>query len=115
MLDPEAIDDVGVPASAELLALTNAAHLDPTALPAARDALEALVGSDGLLEAAATIAAFNGLVRVADGTGIELDAGVLADSADFRASSGIDDFAGARNTSTTPVVVDRSSVADLFA
>ncbi len=107
--------DVGVPASAELLALTNAAHLDPDTLGEARHALEAVVGGDGLAEAVATIAVFNGLVRVADGTGIQLDAGVLADSADFRADHGVDDFAGAANTKTVPVGVDRSSVRDLFA
>ena len=67
------------------------------------------------MEAAATIAIFNGLVRVADGTGIQLDAGVLADSADFRAAYGVDDYAGAANTETVPVAVDRSSVSDLFA
>lgn len=115
VLDREVVTDVGVPASAELLALTNAAHVDPDDLPEARAALEALVGRDGVLEAVATIAAFNGLVRVADGTGIQLDAGVLADSADFRAASGVDDFAGATNTSTAPIAVDRSSVVDLFA
>jgi hypothetical protein len=116
LLDPEAVADIGVPASAQLLALTNAAHLDPARLPEARAAVEAAVGRDGLLEAAATIAVFNGLVRVADGTGIQLDAGVLADSADFRAAYGVDDFAGAANTTTTtPVAVDRSSVTDLFA
>jgi hypothetical protein len=67
-----------------------------------------------VLEAAATIAAFNGLVRVADGTGIQLDAGVLADSADFRSELGVDRFAGAASTTAAPVAVARSSVAELF-
>lgn len=115
VLDPMAVGDVGVPASAELLAFVNAAHGEPEALARCRRELEAVVGWDALLEAAATIAVFNGLVRVADGTGIQLDAGVLADSADFRAANGVDDFAGADNTATTAVDVDRSSVIDLFA
>jgi hypothetical protein len=115
VLDATVVADVGVPASAELLALANAVHLDPAETPAAAQRLEAVVGTDGVVEAAATIAVFNGLVRVADGTGIQLDAGVLADSADFRAKAGIDQFAGAGNTRTTPVAVDRSSVTDLFA
>lgn len=67
------------------------------------------------MEAAATIAVFNGLVRVADGTGIQVDAGVLADSADFRSSLGVDGYAGAANTETVPVMVDRGSVEDLFS
>jgi hypothetical protein len=74
-----------------------------------------VVGAGGVLEAAATVAAFNGLVRVADGTGIQLDAGVLADSADFRSDLGIDRFAGAASTTTDPIAVGRSSVADLFS
>lgn len=115
VLDLEAAGDVGVPASRELLALVTAAHLNPDRLGSARAALEGAVGPEGLAEAAATIAVFWGLVRVADGTGIQLDAGVLADSADFRAAHGVDDFAGAANTTTTPTPVDRASVADLFA
>lgn len=104
-----------MPHGAELLAFVNAAHVDRDDLPVAREQLRTAVGDGGLLEAAATIAVFNGLVRVADGTGIQLDAGVLADSAEFRQRYGIDDFAGAANTETAPVAVDRSSVSDLFA
>lgn len=114
VIDPAYIDDVGVPAGAQLLAFVNAAQLDQPDLPDRRDALEAAVGRDGLSEAAATVAIFNGLVRIADGTGIELDAGVLADSADFR-KHGIDDFAGAANQTTAPRSVGRSSIQELFA
>lgn len=104
-----------MPYGAELLAFVNAAHGERDELPAARERLRTAVGDGGLLEAAATIAIFNGLVRVADGTGIQLDAGVLADSAELRQRYGIDAFAGAANTETAPVAVDRSSVSDLFA
>lgn len=88
---------------------------DPSRLEQARESLERALGTDAVQEAAATFAIFHGLVRVADGTGIQVDAGVLADSADFRSTLGIDGFSGAANTRTTPVVVDRSSVTDLFA
>ncbi|MDH4364988.1 MAG: hypothetical protein OEY41_18190 [Acidimicrobiia bacterium] len=81
----------------------------------ARERLLAVVGGSGLAEAAATVAAFNGLVRVADGTGIQLDAGVLHDSADFRAELGVDRYGGAANTATVPQPVDRRSIEDLFA
>ena len=84
-------------------------------LDRARADIEASLGIDGVAEAAATFAIFNGLVRVADGTGIQVDAGVLADSSDFRATLGVDTYAGAANTRTEPVDVDRSSVTDLFA
>lgn len=124
-VDPKATGDAGVPAGSELLDFCAAAHeaTSPGAdvvettrvLDGARSTLDAALGSDAVQEAAATFAVFNGLVRVADGTGIQVDAGVLADSEDFRPALGIDDFAGAANTQTTPVKVDRSSVTDLFA
>lgn len=116
MLDPKAVVDAGIPAGAQLLAFVNAAHGDGD-LAATRSALAETVGHDGVIEAAATIAAFNGLVRVADGTGIQLDAGVLADSADFREAAGVNDFGGADNSAgLEPVAaVDRSRVRDLFA
>ncbi len=118
-LDPDSGGDAGVPNGSELLAFATAVHLavdlDDPELGASRRALLQAVGPQGLAEAAATVAAFNGLVRVADGTGIQLDAGVLADSADFRAALGVDDYAGAANTSTMPIPVDRTSIEDLFA
>lgn len=113
-----------MPGGAELLAFCGTAHTatEPGADPAAAEALELArttvvdaLGAEALHEAAATFAIFNGLVRVADGTGIQVDAGVLADSADFRPSLGVDRFAGAANTHTVAVAVDRSSVTDLFA
>ena len=58
------------------------------------------MGSDGMFEAAATIAIFNGLVRVADGTGIQLDEGVVSASADYREDLGINAFGGAANMVT---------------
>lgn len=90
--------DVGIPASAELLAFTNAVQLGDGDINQARDALADVVGDAAALEAAATIAVFNGLVRVADGTGIELDGGVFAASADLRASLGLGQFAGSANS-----------------
>ncbi len=115
--------EVGVPAGRQLLAFANAAHEVATPgasteaaerLRTTREQLRAVVGDGGVVEAAATVAIFNALVRIADGTGIELDAGVLADSADFREAAGINDFAGAANTRTTPVEVDRAAVDQLF-
>lgn len=98
VLDRQHLGDVGVPHSPELLSFTNAVQIGTPDLEDARSALHRAVGADGVLEAAATIAVFNGLVRVADGTGIQLDGGVFAVSADDRARLGIDNFAGVANS-----------------
>ena len=118
VLDRDHLGDVGVPHSAELLTFTNAVQIGTSDLTAARADLQAAVGADGLLEAAATIAIFNGLVRVADGTGIQLDGGVFALSADDRALLGIDRFAGAVNSAPTAAASTRPptslSIGEMF-
>lgn len=78
------------------------------------------VGHEAMIEAAATIAIFNGLVRVADGTGIQLDDGVLADSADYRDRLGLNAYSGASNSENldSEHVAEAgraSSVVDLFS
>ena len=120
VVDPDFVGDVGIAHSAELLAFTNLVHrsgptLGSAALDDARQALITAVGATGLVEAAATIAAFNGLVRVADGTGIQLDAGLDGFSHAHRARLGIDEFAGAANTrATTPADEPIDSIAEMF-
>ena len=103
VVNPEFIGDAGIAASAELLAFANAVELGEPDLDHARQAVRSAVGDDGLLEAAATIAIFNGLIRVADGTGIQLDAGMFEYSTADRARLGIDKFAGAANTDPAAV------------
>ena len=88
----------GVPHSVELLRFAEAVHQRRPDLAACRDGLRAAVGELGLIEAAATVSGFNGLVRVADGTGIQIDEGVDAYTADVRAELGIDRYAGSHNT-----------------
>ena len=88
----------GVPSGDHLLEFTAAAHDGRADLSDARDRLLAAVGPSGLVEACLTVAAFNGLTRVADATGIALDAGTLAATRDVRAELGLNDMAGARNT-----------------
>lgn len=63
-----------------------------------REELRAAVGTAGLVEAAATVSAFEGLNRLADATGIQLDAGLADESADFRAALGLDAYSGATST-----------------
>jgi hypothetical protein len=116
VLDRDHIGDVGVPHGAELLAFTNAVQIGSPDLPAARAELVDAVGPEGLREAAATVAVFNGLVRVADGTGIQLDGGVFAVSAVDRARLGIDGFAGSANggASTPADTSGTLSISELF-
>jgi hypothetical protein len=81
----------------------------------AREALARELGDEAMWEAAATVSAFCGLVRVADGTGIQLDDGTLAASADIRSRNGIDEFAGAGNSGPAPdITVDPRDVTALF-
>lgn len=62
--------DAGLPFSAELVAFTDAAAgVDPGALAAARVALVACAGETFMIDAAAVVANFEMMTRVADGTG----------------------------------------------
>ena len=61
-------------------------------------------GMAGLVEACLTVAAFNGLTRVADATGIALDGGTLAATTDVRADLGLNELLGARNTGAPALV-----------
>lgn len=118
-VDRDHVGDVGVPASAELLAFTNSVELGGD-IGAARAALAEAIGDEATLEAAATIAIFNGLVRVADGTGIRLDDGVFTASVDERELLGINRFAGAANSADVRTRTSgaaptaASAVSDLF-
>ncbi len=103
-----------MPGSETLLRFA-AAVLGGTGVGSARERLVDELGQDAMWEAAGTIAAFCGLVRVADGTGIQLDDGVLAVSADLRGRSGIDGFGGAGNSGPAPAGdFDLTDVAGLF-
>ena len=113
------VEESGVPAAAELIAFTEAAvrgeDLDET-----RDGLVSIVGGRGAGQAAATVAAFSGLVRVADATGIPVDAGLAAASVSLRRDLALDSFGGAANTDLAGVVGahlddDLDDVTSLFS
>jgi|TARA_B110000459_G_scaffold91246_1_gene102094 hypothetical protein len=116
-IDPSKSGDAGVPSGEELLAFASAANRRSETLPQARAALKAVVGPEGLLEAAATVAIFNGLVRVADGTGIQLDPSMLTSTADTRATLGLDLFSGAANSEGAPTEPrqDGTGVMSMFS
>ena len=90
----------GVPAEAQLLHLVEAS-LDverEAELPAARQALQKELGADALVDAAAVIGNFQRMTRIADGTGIPLDAPIAAMTADLREDLGINAFGSAAYT-----------------
>ena len=68
----------------------------------ARDALRAKAGSEVVVDAAGVIANFERMTRIADGTGIPLDAAPQLASHDFREALGLNAFASAGNTPALP-------------
>ena len=88
----------GVPHGDLLVAYAEAANRDPAAARALDAEMIGAVGEAGLVDAAVTVAVFNGLVRSADGIGIPLDVVMFRATGDARAALGIDDFAGAGNS-----------------
>jgi len=69
------------------------AAIDPSAnAAAARDVLRKQIGDAALIDAAAVIAGFDAITRVADGSGIPLEPSKAEASADWRARLGIDDY-----------------------
>lgn len=93
----------GVEHGAALVAYADAAH-SGDGLAEAEAAIRAAVGDAGLVEAAMTVAVFNGLVRTADASGIPLDEGVVSATAADRATLGLDRFGGSAHSdlSITP-------------
>jgi hypothetical protein len=86
--------DAGVPHGRLLVLFAEAAlGEDDAALADARAALLAALGPAGLVDAAGVVGLFNAIDRVADATGIPLEAEKAEASADFRAAFGLDRFA----------------------
>ena len=86
---------VGVDHGDLLLRYAEITNRDPSEASALADEMLAAVGPAGLVEAASTIAIFNGLVRSADAIGIPLDDVVMGSTAGHRSALGINDYAGA--------------------
>ena len=63
---------------------------DEAALAAARERVRRAVGDAGFVDACATVASFNAVVKLADGTGIPLEAWKAERTADIRASLSLD-------------------------
>ncbi len=88
--------DSGVPSGAELVAFAEAVlGKDDAVLAASRSALLREVGPAGFVDAAATVATFEQMDRIADSTGIPLDPGMTQD---FHGKLGLDRFGSAVNS-----------------
>ena len=100
-MDLEAItkgagDEVaGVAFGAELIAYADAVVARSTDVPQTRDAVHKSMGDAGVVDAAAVIANFQRMVRIADGTGIPIDGPLDVLSADIRHEIGINEFPSA--------------------
>jgi len=114
-IDSKRTGDAGIPHGVELLAFATAANQRSDDLDAVRDTLRAVVGNEGVLEAAATVAAFNGLVRVADGTGIQLDPSMLVATSQTRQQLGLDAFGGSANSAAASTAARRASDNEVLA
>jgi hypothetical protein len=65
---------------------------------AARDALRTALGPEAFVDACAVVGAFNVVDRIADATGIPLDAGLNVMSKDVRIELDLARFASSANT-----------------
>jgi hypothetical protein len=86
-------DDSGIPHASLLIEFAEAV-LDPdeARIARARKAVAETMGEAALVDAAAVAGNFNAIDRVADSTGIPLEAEKAAMTEDFRRALGIDDF-----------------------
>ena len=83
--------DGGVAAGAALSACADAFFADATAFATARERLEREVGEEASVDAAAVLAIFNAVVRIADATGIPLEEAKARMSVDIREALSLDD------------------------
>jgi hypothetical protein len=89
----------GIVHAAELTNFVEAAlGTEPAALEAARAALLRVLGPAALVDSAAVLGNFERMTRIADGTGIPLDAPVQALTDDLRSSLDLGRFASAGHT-----------------
>lgn len=86
----DGVADGGVAAGAALSAYADAFFADATAFAAARERLAREVGEEASVDAAAVLAIFNAVVRIADATGIPLEEAKARMSVDIREALSLD-------------------------
>ncbi len=90
--------DSGVEHGEVLLRYSDAAVRHTPNLAEAREAVNAAMGPDAVVDCAATVANFQRMVRIADGCGIPLDSFSRRESEKWRDGLGIDGFRSRANT-----------------
>ncbi len=85
----------GVASGAELIAYADAVVARSPDVAQSRDAVQKSMGDAAVVDAAAVIANFQRMVRIADGIGIPLGEELDLRSADLRQEIGINEFASA--------------------
>ncbi len=88
------VGDGGIPDGRLLTAFVEAVLVDEQELAAARARVRDALGDAALVDAAAVIANYSALDRVADATGIPLEAAKQSNTVELRDQLGIDRFAG---------------------
>lgn len=97
--------DSGVTAGAELIAFAEAVVAgDRDTIATARDTVAAELGVPAMVDAAAVIANFQRMVRIADSTGIPLDEPVLMMTQGIRDELGLNQFSAAANSPRLPLL-----------
>jgi hypothetical protein len=117
-VDPSAVTNPsrasasGIAYAEELSAFADAlvAANDESEMAAARRSVERKLGPDRLVDVAAVASNFQRMARVADSTGIPIDAPMNVLSSDMRAELGIDAFGSSANT-PPPGVLQRAIAA----
>ncbi len=85
-------DGAGVPHGKALADFVAATRSDGATLAAARDMLAEAMSPESVVDAAAVVANFTMMTRIADGTGTPLDPGTEDMTGDLRESLGVNDF-----------------------
>jgi len=99
--DAASAEDSSVPGAGALIGLVEASFSSNAEDGvAARERVRRELGSEGLVDAAGVIGNFERMVRIADGTGIPLDAPVNVATEAFRGELGIDAYGSAENTAS---------------
>jgi hypothetical protein len=80
--------ETGVPHAALLLGFADAV-IAGNAIEAQRDRVVAALGDAAMVDAAAVIAGFDGITRIADATGIPIEPAKAEQTADFRSELGL--------------------------
>jgi hypothetical protein len=97
--DAGSAEDSSVPGAGALIGLVEASlSSNEESRLAARERVRSELGSEVLVDAAGVIGNFERMVRIADGTGIPLDAPVNVATEAVRLELGIDAYAAAENT-----------------